>query len=369
MYVQCWTSQWGTDDFRSWKTSFVGLSQLGDIPDNGSLKKHLRDPETIKLLARPLSPYSTPTAHTKSSFETKTSAINISPLAQGRYDIKELQEDSLWLSKETKIDEIAALRIVVLEWQTRPINRLLLGSPSDVVPQLGRTTGDSSLRTSLSISRSSISDKQSVLMGDNQSFDSSQARQLRLLHIYFSERLYILKVSEYVVFGALYENSLRTISESNGGSKAKSPDKLGWAEELGDEIFSAWNMNGVVQESGENFLVTAVDALQSRIKNLENGPDWFHGDDLREVVELAWGVNQSLEMIHIMRLMLTSLNFSTQLTRADAFLAWFRLMGKFDFFQPFNPVSVKLRKTSIQPLCTNDCSSHSRVLEAYTAVL
>lgn len=357
------TSQRETNDFRSWKTTFVGLSQLGDIPDNGSLKRHLQDPETIKQLASPLSPFSTPNSHTKSSFETKTSAINISPLSQGRYDIKELQEDSLWLSKEAKIDEIAALRIVVLEWQTRPLNRLLQCSSYDEITKLGRTIGSSSLQTSFSISRSSISNEQAALVGDKQLFDSSQSRRLRLLYIYLSERLYILKVSEWVVFGALYEASLHKISESSERLESDLPDRLGWAEELGNDILSAWNLNGVARENGKNFIVNAVDALQSRVENLEKGQEWLHDDELKEDVELVWGRNQLLEIIQIMQLILTLLNASTKLTRADTFLAWFKFMGKHDFFQTFKPVSVKMCKTLI---CTNKCSSHWRVFKTYT---
>ncbi len=318
----------------SWKTTFIGLSQLGHLTDDGALRRHVTDRQTFDLLAKPFSPYLPPTALSKSSFETKTSAINVSPSAHGRYDIKEIQEDTLWLSTKTNISEIEALRIAVLEWQTRPAERLLLDSPYDEAKDLRRTVGVNGLAASL---RGSTQSKPVLAEQDASStFDSSEARRERLLFIYLSERRYILKTSEYLLSVALFGASLQVESSSESKSKGKSPDRRGgrgWVEEIGNNISTVWNLDGLMQDSGDNFIVAAVNALQSRIECLEGGSGWFPEEDPREDIEAAWGRNQLLEMIHIMQAMLTLLDSSAQLIRGDALLAWFRLVRKYEFFQ------------------------------------
>lgn len=320
----------------------VGLSQPGDISDNGSLKKHLSDSQTIDLLARALSPYSTPTAQTKSSFETKTSAINIPPSFNGRYDIKELKDDSLWLSDRMKIDEIAALRIVVLEWQKRPANRMLLDSPYDEKIQFGPSIRENGLKTSISSPRHAAPRNQVGLeKSNNCSFDSSHARRQRLVHIYLSERRYILKTSEHIAFSALFEASLNASYNSGERVIRQALSMSGWIEEIGNEILAFWNLNGVTHENGKNIIQNCVDALQSRIENLEMAKGWLQDEDIGESIELAWGENQVLEMIHIMQIMLTLLNSSKQITRTDALLTWFRFIGKYCFFETFVLVGLK----------------------------
>lgn len=338
----------------SWKTTYVGLSQLGDIPDNGSLQSHITDHQTLDLLIRPFSPYSAPTPHTKSSFETKTSAINVPPSARGRYDIKQIRDDTLWLSEETGINEIDALRITVLECQTRPAQRVLLEN-SHVVANLQSSVGIDGLTGSL---RSSILSRPLASEQDvSNPFDSSEARRQRLLLIYLSERRYILKASEYVVFAALFESSLHPEPTPSSNSKGKAPDrpwlqaeadlrsrskpKAGWVEEVGSTVSTHWNLDGYVGDRNENFIVWAVDALESRMKNLENGSGWFREEGPLENIETAWVRNQVLEIIHIMQTILTLLDSSANLIRTDALIAWFRFVNRHSFFQGFDLVSTR----------------------------
>ena len=316
---------------------FVGLSQLGDTPNNGPLKKHLTDHQTIDILARPFSPYSTPTPQTKLSFETKTSAINIPPSGHGQYDIRQIQEDTLWLSKKTNISELEALRIAVLEWQTWPAQRLLQGSPYDEVFNLRSTVGVDGLAASLqgSVQSRLVAQEQD----ESSNFDSSQARRLRILKTYLSERRYIIKTSEYVVFGAIFEASLHLESSFKSSLRGKLPKRTGWVEEIGNSILTTWNLNGVVQDSGKNFSVAAVDALDARVDNLINGSGWLQEDDFPEAIEAAWGENQIVEMIHIMQTILALLSAPIKLTRIDVLLAWFRFASKYGFFETFEIVS------------------------------
>ena len=83
------------------------------------LESFFSDTQVQKLLARPFHPFSFTQSNTKAAFETKTAAINVAPTSNCEYDINKIKEDALWLSKEAQIDEVSALRIIVLEYQSR----------------------------------------------------------------------------------------------------------------------------------------------------------------------------------------------------------------------------------------------------------
>lgn len=300
------------------------------------MRRHLIDSHTLDLLVRSFSPFSPSTSQTKSSFETKTSAINVPPSNDGQYDVKQLKDDTIWLSKETSIDEMAALRIAMLEWQMRSCVQLLQENTADELAQKNITGRSGSLQTTRPSPRSSVLVKSSRLEeGDPGTFDSLQSRQKRLLKVYLSERRYIIKTSEYVASRARCQAS----HKGRERPKDKAVASLDWVQEIGDAILADWKADSVSSKGGKNHIVSAVDALQTRATGLEQGTGWFKDQGLQEDMEAAWASNQILEMIHIMGTILVLLDSSTKLTRSDAFLSWFRFMNRYAFFEVFEPVS------------------------------
>ena len=321
--------------YRSWRTTYVALSQLNGEADNGSLKRHLTDPQTIHLLAHSSSPYSSPTPQTKSTFDTKTSSIHVSPSGNPRYDIQQIKEDTLWLSKETKIDEVSALRIAVLEWQTRPALQLLRGSLIDEIAPLADGIGGSQLQASFTGAALSLFGK-SFGTGANALAPSDDAgpRRRRLLETYLSERRYILKTTEYVTFTASCKAQV-------GLSRSITNQESGWLEEVGATIFTIWNDVGSAQSKSKNFVAEAVDALRSRIESLMKGSGWPSEASQQEEIEVAWAKNQILEMIHIMQILLIRLEPSlTKSVPPELILPWYRLMNEVGFFDSLQLVSL-----------------------------
>lgn len=99
--------------------------KLGD-ETHKLLLEFLADPLSKESLTTPFDPFSSAFADRKSQFDKRTSAINVTPNGgTGSYDIKVVKDDSLWLAKEAKIDEVSALRLVVLEHQARSKEQLL----------------------------------------------------------------------------------------------------------------------------------------------------------------------------------------------------------------------------------------------------
>lgn len=313
---------------RSWESTYTVLSQLKEALNDSFLQKYLTSSHTLHILSTPFAPFDRPTPQSKSSFETKTSAINVSASPQERYDIKQIQEDTLWLSKETQIDEETALRISILEWQSRPISKLLLGDPAENTARLNSGLGGNGLR----LSRSSKLVGSSLSNGKSTFSNDTEARRTRLLRLYLSERRYLIKTSQHVVFAALCQGT-------SAGGKDKTLEGITWIEDLGNAILSIWNIQDLSKNTNQNFFVGAVGALQIRIDSLEKGSGWFKGEEFREELELAWAESQLLETTNILQLMLILLESTTDLARSDAFLAWFRFMGTFGFFETFEPVS------------------------------
>ena len=147
----------------------------------------LKDAHVVALFKSPSKAFEAPSAQTKVDFETKTAAIHVTPTPNGRYDIKEIKEDVLWLSKSVKINEVAALRVVVVEVQDRP--RFHLASPlsnQDVVNIRGAVGGSSAATTNAiaALDTSSNLDADTILS----ELDKPSTRRQRILATYFSER-------------------------------------------------------------------------------------------------------------------------------------------------------------------------------------
>lgn len=284
----------------------------------------------MSLLARSLSPYSAPTLQTRSSFETKTSAINATPSSHARHDIKQIRDDTIWLSKETRIDEVSALRIAVLEWQTRSAAELLRGSYGEQSTLAGGGRGPGQFQASVFDPGSSLLGKTTLVKIESPTIGKANARRLRLLEIYLSERRYVLKTSEYITFGALgqeHHASKDTLDQGQNGQH--------WLQEVGETILLQWKIDVSGKGSHKSFVVDAVESMQSRLKALTSGSGWLEDEGIEEDIEIAWSRNQLVEVIHIMQILLNLLESSSTLIKSPAILAWYRLMGECAFFENF----------------------------------
>ena len=325
---------------RSWKNTYFVLSQLDDGAECAALKSYLADPQTVQVLAHAFSPFQQPSPQSKSTFETKTSAINATPSPHAHYDIKELQEDTLWLSKETNIDEVSALRIALLEWQTRSCAQLLQG---DFEEQVSYQDGG----RSASIFQPSPFDPGSSFLLKSQEksslipFEETGLRRRRLLETYLSERRCILKCSEFITFTALFKPDRSSLDPE--GTKREGP---WWLRTVGANILSSWKLDDAAQGDRKDLILQAVDALRARLEALTRGSGWFQDEGVQEDIELAWMRNQILETIHIMQICLNLLCSSTELMESSVALSWFRLMRDCEFYDCMQLVSLHASRKS-----------------------
>ena len=97
---------------------------------------------------------------------------------------------------------------------------------------------------------------------------------------------------------------------------------------MGCDILNTWRGPSV-----------ATEVLTYRIKDLEEGCQWFSSDDMQESIAVEWCRNQILEMMSTLNVLLNILAFQDRLPSADFVRQWFNLMNDHGFFEEFQPVS------------------------------
>ncbi|KAI9792731.1 MAG: hypothetical protein M1816_001830 [Peltula sp. TS41687] len=306
----------GDELLLSWKTAFIGLSSMTpDLGRDSSQERFLSDTQTVRLLQRPFNAFSTPTPQTKAVFQTLTAAIHLTPKNDGRYDGQQLKSDVVWLTNAAKIDEISALRIVIIELQSRAESQLASGLTEEESTSLQDIVGTPADALSASLPPLSTAG----------AFESESNRRARLARLYLSERRHLLKVTEILVRTAL---SKGLFADRKGKRKAT----LDWVDGLGKTILNARCSGGT---SFEPFLNECLLALRQRIDGLQSGSG-FQADPSEDTdLELEWGKCLLLEMIHILQLMFTMVNSLDSLPSMSFFLAWSRFVGEYAFFDKF----------------------------------
>jgi hypothetical protein len=111
----------------TWDIAYRALCDPETASKSEPLRAFLTSGENTQILSRPWKPFPDPSSQEKSKFESKTAPISVAPSPNAPYNLDEIKEDSLWLSKEAQISEYAALQLVAQEWQSRPVIQLLSG--------------------------------------------------------------------------------------------------------------------------------------------------------------------------------------------------------------------------------------------------
>ena len=241
-----------------------------------------------------------------------------------RYDINEIKEDALWLSNTADVDEIAALRVAVLQWQTKPAEDLR------VVPPAESTMN--ALQSVLAGARASTSTNPSWSDKNGAApLNDKQFRRSELLKVLLSEDRFLLKTSEYILAGILCD----TKDESARTDVQNQKSHRDWLRMVGETLLSAWKIDkpGKDKRREKGFLPTAVDALRARTERLGKPCPWLGDEDISEEIGSMWGQNQVVEMIHLLQIVVTLLQAPRALVEAENVILWFRFMNEVSFFE------------------------------------
>ncbi|PBP15728.1 hypothetical protein BUE80_DR013552 [Diplocarpon rosae] len=302
----------------SWKLVCSAMaSRSTRDEDLAAIRRFLNDKEVLRILEDPYNAYKQPSPQSKNAFDTKTSAINITPSAIAQYDIKEIKEDALWLSKTARIEEVAALRLVVEEYQSRASAQLLgpftEGELSSIRDSAGNNKYSSSVPTFLTSGGADAEDIQ-------KDFDSQTNRRKRIFGQYLAERGHILKSSEVFLYA-----SCSFALEIQGDSPEP---KSTWLIEHGTAVARTSTLNG------DALILRSIAGVEKNIENISDS-SVFDEEGRREDIN-GWVRSQLTEALHSMEIIRLVLEYMQDCTSSEVCLRWFRLQQNAGFFYNFS---------------------------------
>ncbi|KAJ5950469.1 uncharacterized protein N7479_008882 [Penicillium vulpinum] len=329
----------------SWKQAFLyAIDPESHANDGGNIDVFFAHPESIRLLSESLKPFSSPSAKSKTEFESKTAAIHVETNGQSSFDLKEIKADALWLSKQAGIDEIAALRIAVLEWQYRPATRLTTGFSSEEATSLQSAAGTENLRGSLAGPNFANLLNQTARSDGDQSFEKEEKRRLRLREVYLSETSHVVKTLRKLLALSLHDGI---------SADSTTPARKIALQKIGTTIFQ----NKSTGDGLNQFLQECISSIRSRLTSLEGDGGWLSATESSEELENMWRTSLVEEIVHIVQLIFHLLQASVEFPTADLLLSWLQLMADYSFLEPIQvpcqqPVEVLLPLQAFASLTT-----------------
>ena len=312
----------GAEPLVSWTSAYAAFSNLNTAQSNTTLESFISDSETRKTLARPFELFPAASTQTKSAFDTKTAPINVSQPPNNDYNLQQLKDDALWLSKDLGIDEVSALRCAIVEWRQRPAD-ILLGKV-----QNGSNSQDPT---------QSYFDKSKATAGASEEktaseFEDTELRRQRLLKICLDERSAARACSALLVSLAtgVNDNDLPVTPVS-----PKTSTQTTWVTFQARLVY-----DDIVGEQTTCSLSPCIQATTSLAKQLEGSDQWPTA--LQDRSELAAVYYDAVvqDLVSIMRMALAiAFTPGTPVSPADA-RDWFKLMESVEFFGNLPPTSA-----------------------------
>ncbi|KAF9693042.1 hypothetical protein EKO04_008987 [Ascochyta lentis] len=280
----------GEQQLVTWDIAYRALCEPETASRSEALRDFLTAPENLQILSRPWKPFADPSPQEKSKFESKTAPISVTPAQSSHYNLDEIKEDSLWLSKEAQIAEYAALQLVAQEWQSRATVQLLSGLTEEEALSVQEAAGLANFGASTFVPNSSL--LSTPLASTSTQFDTQDQRRLRIIEIYHSTCAAIIRISQLLIsWGAapylrsqtIYGNDYHTVG-------------AGWIEELGQNIATAQNAGPATA------LDQCLQAVKKRCDLLDGGYTWDVAEPIIEPASEKWVVAQTVELLHLLHL-------------------------------------------------------------------
>ncbi|KAF2470193.1 uncharacterized protein BDR25DRAFT_287981 [Lindgomyces ingoldianus] len=331
----------GEEQLISWDVAYTALCDPKTASRSAALRSFLTPDSSLEILSRPWRPFGAPSPQEKARLETATAPINVTSAANAHYNIEEIKADSAWLSQQAHISEYAALRLTMLEWQSRPAAQLLSGLTEEEALSVQEAAGISNLGASTFVTNSSILTAPSgfALQADTQ-FNSPEHRKLRLIDVYHSERASVLRVSQLLIcWGAA-----KDLRQAYGREYRVCDD---WLEQLGQAVASR-QQRPSQSSPGASFLsqcIRTVNAISDGLVDL-SGFTWNVPDSILQAAAEKWVTAQISEAIQILHIALAHADlFHKKFVPAAIVEEWFTSMSDRDFF-----VNYAAQYPSLQPL-------------------
>lgn len=226
----------------------------------------------------------------------------------------------MWLSKEATIDEVSALRVVVVEWQTRTSTQLLDAFSNEELAGIQDSAGQS--QSSLPVALLSQGTDAKAL---SEAYHSTESRRLRILYTYLSENRHLLKCVD-----TLLQHSLHSQGEKRQKERGKSTSQK--LAEVRHHLAHA------APAESQKFLLECIESVEENVKKIDSGSGWYKEDGGRADVEIEWTNNQIAEATIAMQIIFQTIDIAEAIASSTTVLAWMKLTTTYSFFDGFDTV-------------------------------
>lgn len=328
---------------RSWKLVATALSDTsGQRTTSSAVIEFLSDDYVHRLLEDPASTFAPADEATKKVFETKTAPINVPASSDGRPDIESIKKDAEWLSKNAKINLVAALRVVVIEHQSRPARHLSGPLSSQDAKNLQEAAGLSNGQGSgllLDLGSAAALDAEEIWT----EFEKPETRQRRLFDTYLAERRFFMMSADYANSIKLYE-------------------RLPTFASVDLDLAKTYRLKLPSRDDAEPLLPTYLQVLTDSMSRIESGLKAVtDGKWVTEEVELDWLRTLLTEAIHALSVVFQIVDsFGDDFAPSSAVNQWFSLMEVYRFFDAVQPVCIA-QHVDVQT-CANSAPRFTRAL-------
>ncbi|KYK61415.1 hypothetical protein DCS_02557 [Drechmeria coniospora] len=322
----------------SWKHVSTALSdETAQRQICPAVVRFLSDDFVHILLKDPSAAFAPPSDASKRDFETKTAPINITSISTDKLDVKTIKDDTEWLSKNAKINLVAALRVAVVELESRPARHLMgpLSSQDDTNLQdaAGLQNGQgTSFLSELGAGAALDSDEISA------DFDKPDVRRRRLFETYLSERRSFMMTMDYMYSIKLY------------GRLPIFTSRL-------DELSPLYQLKGTpsrTRDETATLLPAYLKIVTSCMASIESGLGSLTEDSLLllDDIELDWLRSLLAEITHALSVVFQIVDsLGTEFPPSGSINQWFSLMDAYTFFDSIQPIHPAIAEL-IMPLKT-----------------
>ncbi|KAK3374961.1 nucleoporin subcomplex protein binding to Pom34-domain-containing protein [Podospora didyma] len=314
----------------------------------------LRDGYIHHLIKTPSQLFAPPSPQTKTDFDTKTAAINVVPDPSNRYDLDAIKNDALWLSKNANINEVAALRIVAIEFQLRAHNHLNgpLSSQDIVNIQEAAGVSDAQASSILALLNTSAAADAETTWAE---FETETRRRQRILAAYLSERRSFMSAAD-----SLLTFSLHSRPASSTGPNVDSLRRDVLKDAFGyDELAS---VDEISIEAFEALVPSYILLLDDCLDRSQTAPATVDAQILTEQLEVDWIRTALTEAAHAISLAFQALDLAGSIFASPELVSkWFSFVDTYEFLELLQPVH-ELVAELIMPLKSLVCAMSLKVL-------
>ncbi|KAI1451641.1 nucleoporin subcomplex protein binding to Pom34-domain-containing protein [Annulohypoxylon moriforme] len=342
----------GENIILSWRIIASALTDpSGYRQSSRAVIDYLTDPLVQSFFTKPGSAFDPPSDRTThhASFVKKTAAIQVTPTSNEKYDINIIKEDALWLSKNARINEIAALRIVVVEFQSRARNQLLGPISNQDVANLREAAGAANAQTTNVLPGFNIG---STIDADEiqANFEKPESRKLRIFQTYLDECRYYAATNDYIFTLMLQEHL-----PASPTTDASRMIRKSYLEAYGMSPKQPQKPPGDTPTKTFHALVTQyLNLIPDSISRSQASIDTIVEDKGLLTGELAerWIQTWLTEALHRMVVVFQLLDLSSDVfVSAQVAQQWFSLVGAFNFLDQLPALSDHISELMVPLQC------------------